>query len=328
MASASKKSNIKASVFIPTFNGEDYLQALLHSVFEQEVDFNFEVLITDSGSTDSTLEIIDKFPEVRLTKISNAEFGHGKTRNAAALSAKGEFIVFLSQDAVPASKKWLGAMLEPFFLNEKVVAVFGKQTPRPFCDATTKREVSSVFSSLGPDHSLMLHRKYSIYNKADLGIGILTFYSDVNSATRREFLIDKVSYKDVNYAEDQLFGNDVLENNYLKVYTPLGNVWHSNEYSAFEYFNRKYDEYKAMYDVLGVVPSGKVLPHIKAFVLGSVKDWAFVLKDRDYSLRLKLKNIVTSPIRNFGRERAALLIGSRKHSERANQFSLEGKNKK
>ena len=142
-----KKTNPLATVFIPTYNGEEYLEQLLTQVFDQ-INVTFEVLIIDSGSKDSTLDIIKRFPKVQLHQIPNSEFGHGKTRNLAARMAKGEFIVYLSQDAVPAHNRWLEFMIEPFYMSPAVAGVVGKQEPRPHCDATTKREVKTVFSNI------------------------------------------------------------------------------------------------------------------------------------------------------------------------------------
>ena len=155
-------------MFIPTFNGEDYLEDLLSSVLSQEIPLQYDVLIIDSGSSDSTLDIIKNFPTVKLHEIPNAEFGHGKTRNLAASMSSADYMVYLSQDAVPANNHWLEAMVEPFIINSDVVAVFGKQVPRPHSDAPTKREVSTVFNSLGPEHSIMINRKSSLISQNEL----------------------------------------------------------------------------------------------------------------------------------------------------------------
>jgi cellulose synthase/poly-beta-1,6-N-acetylglucosamine synthase-like glycosyltransferase len=61
MKSISKKSVI--SIIIPTFNEESSLAATLESVLTEE---NIEVFVSDGGSTDSTREIVNAFPTVRL----------------------------------------------------------------------------------------------------------------------------------------------------------------------------------------------------------------------------------------------------------------------
>jgi rhamnosyltransferase len=115
------------TIAIPTFNAQEYLRELLESVFTQKTKRSVEVLVIDSGSSDQTLEILKDYPKVRLHQIPNSEFGHGRTRNLAVELAQGEYILFLTQDATPAHKYWLEAMVEPFVISDKVAAIVGKQ---------------------------------------------------------------------------------------------------------------------------------------------------------------------------------------------------------
>src|SRR5512135_2968500 len=94
------------SVVIPIYNGERYLAEVLGAVFSQETGFSFEVVVIDSGSTDRSLDVAGGFP-VRLHRIPNEEFGHGRTRNLGARLAAGRYVVFMSQDATPAHPRWL-----------------------------------------------------------------------------------------------------------------------------------------------------------------------------------------------------------------------------
>lgn len=320
-------STLDISVFIPTYNGEEYLADLLSSVFSQNTKLSYEVIIIDSGSSDATLSVVDGFPKVRLYTIPNSEFGHGKTRNEAAKLAKGQYMVYLSQDAVPATDKWLESIIEPFLLSDQVYCVYGKQTPRPYADAPTKREVSGVFNSLGPDHSIMINRKKCLVTNKDVE-EYLTFFSDVNSAVRRDYLLQKIPYRDVSYSEDQLLGSDVVEAGYLKAYAPRANVWHSNEYSLRDYFYRKFDEYLGMYRVLGVLPTGGRLAHIKRWARDTSFDLIFTVHDSDYSIYEKLHNIATSWVRNYYRQKASLMVLNPRYRDPrlSNEFSLEKRN--
>ena len=55
------KNGVIVSVCIITFNQDKYIAQTLESVFSQEVNFNYEVIIYDDCSTDSTPSIINKF---------------------------------------------------------------------------------------------------------------------------------------------------------------------------------------------------------------------------------------------------------------------------
>jgi len=98
---------MKATIAIPTYNGIERIGELLDSCLRQEADFEFEVLVIDSGSTDGTLDAVRKRAAVRLHEIPKSSFGHGRTRNLAVEMARGDFVAFLTQDAVPADKHWL-----------------------------------------------------------------------------------------------------------------------------------------------------------------------------------------------------------------------------
>src|SRR6266508_3231855 len=87
------------SVIILTRNGMPLVECCLHSVLDQETSWPFEVIVIDSGSTDGTLELVKSLP-VELIRIKPEEFNHGRTRNLGASQAKGEFVIFLVQDAV------------------------------------------------------------------------------------------------------------------------------------------------------------------------------------------------------------------------------------
>ena len=306
-----KKPSIDVTIAIPTYDGEEHLEKLLSSVFDQSTVLNYNVLIIDSGSSDQTLEIISKFSKVKLHKIPNSEFGHGKTRNLAVSMSNATYVVFLSQDAIPATPKWLDSIIEPFKINDNIFCVFGKQSPRKFTDATTKREVYSVFKSLGPDHSIMLHRGKSLIDSQDL-VQKLTFFSDVNSAVKTKFLLEKIPYRDVRYSEDQLLGKDILDSGYLKAYAPSAEVIHSNDYPIKKYFARRIDEYSAMYEYLGVTPEGRIISLVKLFVMETLRDYVFIIRDTDYLFRQKLKNFFESPIRIFEKLRASYFVNKNK----------------
>ena len=63
---------MKATVALLTFNADPWLRELLDGVGRQKTDFEYEVLLIDSGSTDKTLEIAAEYPAVRLHQIPTA----------------------------------------------------------------------------------------------------------------------------------------------------------------------------------------------------------------------------------------------------------------
>lgn len=319
-----KQSNNKyISVFIPFYNGDKYVTELLEAVISQRLPkgYELEILATDSGSSDNTVELIRKYGDrVILNEIPNSEFGHGKTRQAAVNRARGEFILFLSQDATPANERWLINMIEPFFISDKVGCVFGRQTPRPDSVPTIKREVSSVFGGIGAPDSIVIHRERSLVDGFKMN-SLNTFFSDVNSAVRKD-LLNKIPFRDVKYAEDQALAEDMQNKGYLKSYSPSGVVRHSNEYGVGEFRKRKFDEYIGLQESVKYV----MTPSYKSLLLGwirpTIADWKFTFRDTEYRKKWKIKYFFLVPAYNImlelGKFQAAKFIddheAQKKHS--------------
>ena len=70
-------NTVEVSIIVLAKNEELYIQQTLRAIFRQKVNFEFEIIVIDSGSKDKTLEIIKEFP-VSLIQIPPLEFGHGK----------------------------------------------------------------------------------------------------------------------------------------------------------------------------------------------------------------------------------------------------------
>lgn len=293
---------MKATVVIPTYNGETYLDQILTAVRAQKLEGEFEILVIDSGSTDSTLAIVAHHPEVRLHEIPNSEFGHGKTRNLAARLATGEFVVYLTHDAIPADESWLAEMLEPFARFPDVEAVLGRQQARPTCQPILKYEIQRVFSSQGPESGTTISYEASAFERRpELGMPA-RFYSDVNSAARRSFLTDTIAYRDVAYAEDQLFGQDVLRSGKYKAYASRAVVIHSNDLTYAEYRKRLFDE------IVGLRQGGSPVPPLpsafRSLLRAVVLDPLDIVRDREYSVGRKLYWLVVNPFYHLAKYRA------------------------
>ncbi len=300
-----------ATVAVLTFNGERYLREILAALRAQEFDGEVEVLVIDSGSTDATLAIIAEFPEVRLHQIPNSEFGHGRTRNLAARLAVGEYIAFLTHDAIPADEHWLTELIEPLRSFPDVVAVLGKQRPRPDCVPIMKYEIRRAFETQGPDFGTTVSRYTPAFDRDPVLFERASIYSDVNSATRRAFLVDVLPYRDVAYSEDQLFGQDVIRSGRAKAYAARGAVIHSNDLSYAEYGKRLFDE------IVGMRKAGAQLPPpqagYRALARALVLDPIDILRDGEYSAGRKLYWLLVNPFFHLTKYRV---------SRRARRFDL------
>ncbi len=100
------------SVIILNFNGAEYLDLCLSSVFDTKYP-NFEVIFVDNASTDSSLEIVQKNfgndQRLRILK-STRNLGFSGGNNFGFTHARGDYIVFLNNDTI-ADPYWLANLV-------------------------------------------------------------------------------------------------------------------------------------------------------------------------------------------------------------------------
>lgn len=94
--------SIILSIVIPNYNGVEFLQSCLHSVFAQITD-NCEVVLVDDGSTDGSadfvrLEFSNALASGNLKLVCTENSGPGAARNTGANASNGSYISFLDSD--------------------------------------------------------------------------------------------------------------------------------------------------------------------------------------------------------------------------------------
>lgn len=311
----------RVTIAIPTFNGEEFLRDQLEAIQRQVALFDFETVIVDSGSTDATLAIISDFPDIQLHSIPNAEFQHGRTRNLLASLARGEFVVYLTQDAVPAHDRWLTEMVRPFDeVGERLAAVFGRQIPRPDCCPTVKRDVIGFFNSFGPKDAITVQQlREGMTQQERDAVG---FLSNVNSAARKSIL-DRIPFPEVDYAEDQAFGRAITQAGYLKAYAPTAEVLHSHNLGPWEYFERMVDEFVGLREATGCAPAIPIRSIALGWIAPTISDFRFIATDEDYTRREKIVQGVQAPLYNVARRLAMRFAGRSDSTNHGGRFSRE-----
>ncbi|MFK5976789.1 MAG: glycosyltransferase family A protein [Sulfurovum sp.] len=85
------------SIITPAYNAEKYIAEAIESVIDQSYT-NWELIIINDGSSDSTEDIIKSFRDSRIKLINQSNGGVSSARNRGLKIARGEYITFLDAD--------------------------------------------------------------------------------------------------------------------------------------------------------------------------------------------------------------------------------------
>ncbi|MGL5989238.1 glycosyltransferase family 2 protein [Cetobacterium sp.] len=87
------------SIIVPVYNVEKYLEQCLDSILAQTFK-NFEVILVNDGSTDSSGEICDRYTKIdsRIMVFHKINDGVSNTRNLGVQKSKGKYVVFIDSD--------------------------------------------------------------------------------------------------------------------------------------------------------------------------------------------------------------------------------------
>ena len=219
------------SVVIPVKNGGDDLGRCLDGIAAQALDEEVEVVVIDSGSTDGSVELARARGAV-VHEIPAQEFSHGASRNLGARLAKGELLVFISQDAYPLDERWLERLSRPLRGEPSVAGVYGRQLPH---------------AGARPPERYFLDFLYGAQPRRQRAAGTheltmeTTLFSNVNAAMPRALWERFPFVEDIIMSEDQDWSRRVLLDGLRVAYEPQAAVRHSHNYTLAGAFRRFFD---------------------------------------------------------------------------------------
>ena len=197
-------------VVIRTLNESELIGRCLETLGAQRGEFDLDVLVVDSGSTDATVEIAQEH-SARIATLSPADFDYSKALNLGIEQVRGEIVISISAHAVPVDNGWL-EQLTSHFADPNVAGVFTRQIPWP---GSPWQEVHRLGHQFGP-----IRRTYSEADVAEV------VFSNAASAIRRsawsEHRFTLPAVEDIDWARR------VLSAGWTIVYEPDVSVFHSH----------------------------------------------------------------------------------------------------
>ena len=281
----SLKNHIDVTIVIPTYNGGDLLKEVVKAIQSQIYPAGFEVIIIDSESTDNTRNDFKDVEGVVFHEIAKQDFNHGGTRNLGVSLAQGEYVAFITQDAIPANDFWLYNLVSPLKTNVNAAGVFGRHIPYQDTSKYLKRDLNNHFIQFN-QYPLVVSQNTQLpsnfKDNPDAWNHILWFYSDNNSCLRKS-IWEQLPLPEVSFGEDQLWAQRIINAGYDKCYAPNAVVIHSHNFDYNEVYERSKIESEFHYKFFNFehIESEEDLTHILEIINENDKQWG---KKNKYSI--------------------------------------------
>lgn len=220
-------------VVIPTYNAGKYFSELAPALLAQGIRAN-QLLIIDSSSTDGTAELFRNLG-AQVEVIPQSQFNHGATRrDAVLLSGEVPYLIFLTQDAIPAGSDAFLKLIDALIADMQIGMAYGRQLPRAGAGAIESHARLRNY----PDCELEVR---TLKDNLDLGIKTV-FCSNSFAAYRRSALTDVGNFPDDTlFAEDQITAGRMLLRGWKIAYAGKACVTHSHGYTITQEFKRYFD---------------------------------------------------------------------------------------
>lgn len=243
----------KVDVVIPRYKPDEKYDKLIDRLTKQTIKPNhIYVMNTVSGKETADEEL--KHQEVEnltITNLPKAEFDHGGTRNQGAAMSDAEFIMMMTQDAVPADKYLIERMMK-CFKDEKVAAVYARQLATP--EVGIVERYTRVFNY--PEEDV-------VKSKEDLErLGIKTFFCSNVCCIYRKSIYEELGgfVTKTIFNEDMIMASCIIDAGYSIAYAAKAKVFHAHRYTCQQQFQRNFDlgvSHRQYYEIFSRVRSEK-----------------------------------------------------------------------
>lgn len=256
-------------IFIPVYKPDERLKVLIARLMQQTLKPRYIYLL---HTLEEEVQPLDMFYEkewkeiIREIPIEKKDFDHGGTRAYGASLSDAEFLLFMTQDAVPANQILLENLMIPF-ADEKIAACYARQLPRK--EAKTVERLIRQYNYPDTD------RIQSAEDIDTLGIKAY-FCSDVCAVYKRSVYEEMGGFvKKTIFNEDMIMAADMITSGYRVAYASSAKVLHSHSYTLRQQFSRNFDlavsqvQYRRVFE--GISSESEGLSMVKAVCIYLIK---------------------------------------------------------
>ena len=208
---------MNCSIVIRAYNEKQHIGRLLEGIQHQTAR-DVEVILVDSGSSDSTVSIAESFG-AKIVHIPPQEFTFGRSLNLGIQAAQSELIVIASAHVYPVYPDWLASLLHPFE-DDAVALTYGKQR----APESAKFSEQQIFHQWYPDVSKPRQET--------------AFCNNANTALRRSLWQQNPYDETLTGLEDLAWAKWVKEQGYAIAYVAEAEIIHVHNETPRGVFNR------------------------------------------------------------------------------------------
>ena len=217
----------RVNVIIPTYKPDEKFLKLISRLEKQTVKPERIIVVnTEQKYFDRLIygtHFLEEHKTVETHHISKREFDHGKTRHIGMKKADAEFVLLMTQDAVPADDKLIEQLLQAFE-EEKAAVAYARQLPDKNCGVIESYTREFNYPPEGMVKSAKDTEK----------LGIKTYFCSNVCAMYKKSIYEELGgfVRHTIFNEDMIFAAGAVKAGYKIVYRAEAQVIHSHNYTS------------------------------------------------------------------------------------------------
>ncbi len=225
----------KASVVIPNYNGEKYIDECMNALRKQR-EQSFEVILVDNASEDKSIAAFEAYNDLNIRTITLDEnYGFSRAVNEGIKASESEYVILLNNDT-HVGKNFVGALVDAMDEDDNIFSAQAHMLQ--YSDRTITDSAGDYFCALGWGFSRGKDEKASKFTeRRDV------FSSCAGAAIYRKSVFETIGYFDevfFAYLEDMDIGYRAKLHGYRNVFIPEAKVLHVGSGSS----GSRYNEFK------------------------------------------------------------------------------------
>lgn len=223
-------------VIIPVYHPDEKLERLIERLNHQTRKPDhvlFLQTLTQSEEDERVAALLAKADHAVIVPVEKDAFDHGGTRNQGASMSQADFMLFMTQDAVPEDDRLIETLSRHMESDGQIATVYGRQLPDDKVGET--EQFTRTFNY--PAES-------SVKDKSDLErLGIKTYFCSNVCAMYRKTVYEKLGgfVTHTIFNEDMIFAAAVIQAGYKIAYAADAEVVHAHKYTYWQQLTRNFD---------------------------------------------------------------------------------------